>query len=144
VASQSWQDFQIWQEFGRPSLSAVSPSLHWSAESRRSVDKEETGRMLCAWQHINNPNRSPRDDLNLQIGGALVLTAEEVAKLAAANEGLLQVMDDDPFSDDTVFVPFAFQLGADGNRQAKKRGHWQALSPCRASRRKLTGYTAQN
>jgi hypothetical protein len=51
--------------------------------------KEETGRMLCAWQHINNPNRSPRDDLNLQIGGALVLTAEEVAKLAAANEGLL-------------------------------------------------------
>ena len=51
-------------------------------------------------------------------------------------------MDDDPFSDDTVFVPFAFQLGADGNRQAKKRGHWQALSPCRASRRKLAGYTA--
>jgi hypothetical protein len=38
-------------------------------------------RMLGVWEYINNPNRSTNEDLNLQVGGTIILNTEALRKL---------------------------------------------------------------
>jgi hypothetical protein len=70
-------------------------------------------KMLGVWMNINNPGRSPKEDLNLTVGGTIVLTRQDVAKLVPG--GLFQVrikvMDDDTFSDDVVHTDESFERG---------------------------------
>ena len=69
-------------------------------------------RMLGAWIFINNPQRSAKEDLNLQVGGTVQLNSEALQLLG---DQLLtikaEVMDEDTFSDDLVFTNDTFQLG---------------------------------
>lgn len=66
-------------------------------------------KMLGVWMHINNPNRSTKEDLNLTVGGVVVLARADLPG------GLwtirVRVMDDDTFSDDLVHTDESFQLG---------------------------------
>lgn len=66
-------------------------------------------KMLGVWMHINNPNRSRTDDLNLTVGGAVALAQADLPG------GLwrirIRVMDDDTFSDDLVHTDESFQFG---------------------------------
>lgn len=67
-------------------------------------------KMLGVWMHINNPNRSAADDLNLTVGGVVAMAQADLPG------GLwrirIRVMDDDTFSDDLVHTHDTFQLGA--------------------------------
>jgi hypothetical protein len=69
--------------------------------------------MLGVWINVNNPNRSTDQDLNLTVGGTILLTAEDVKKLTKG--GLfnvnIKVMDEDTFSDDTVHTDNSFSVG---------------------------------
>jgi hypothetical protein len=66
-------------------------------------------KMLGVWMHINNPNRSTREDLNLTVGGVVALQSADLPG------GLwtirARIMDDDTFSDDLVYTDESFQLG---------------------------------
>ena len=68
-------------------------------------------KMLGVWMNINNPNRSTSEDLNLTVGGTILLNEEAVRKLG---NGLLRitvkVMDEDTFSDDKLFQDSSFQF----------------------------------
>jgi hypothetical protein len=70
-------------------------------------------RMLGIWINVNNPSRSPAEDLNLQVGGTILLNSKEVAKLPQG--GLfnvkIKVLDSDTFSDDLVFTDDNFNRG---------------------------------
>ena len=70
-------------------------------------------KMLGVWINVNNPGRSTSQDLNLTVGGTILLTTEDVRKLG--NEGLfnvrIRVMDDDTFSDDVVHTDNSFSIG---------------------------------
>jgi hypothetical protein len=69
-------------------------------------------RMLGVWINIENPNRSTSEDLNLTVGGTILLNQEALRKL---QEHLLtvtvKVMDEDTFSDDLIFTNASFQIG---------------------------------
>jgi hypothetical protein len=69
-------------------------------------------RMLGVWIYINNPNRSTSDDLNLTVGGTIILNTEALRKLG---EQLLtvriKVMDADAFDDDLLLTNETFQIG---------------------------------
>jgi hypothetical protein len=62
---------------------------------------------------VNNPGRSAREDLNLTVNGTIVLTSQEVAKLAPGQlfRVKITVMEDDTFSDDVVHTDTSFERG---------------------------------
>jgi hypothetical protein len=69
-------------------------------------------RMLGAWINVNNPNRTTNEDLNLTVGGTILLNTEALRLL----EGELlkvriRVMDDDTAADDLVYTDQSFQVG---------------------------------
>jgi hypothetical protein len=68
-------------------------------------------RMLGVWEYINNPNRSTNEDLNLTVGGTIILSTEALRKLG---EQLLtvkiNVMDEDAVSDDLLYTNETFQI----------------------------------
>ncbi len=70
-------------------------------------------RMLGAWMHVNNPNRSAQEDLNLTVGGVVSLNAADVGKLVPGQlfKVRVKVMDDDTFSDDLILTDESFQVG---------------------------------
>lgn len=66
--------------------------------------------MLGVWMNINNPGRALNEDLNLTVGGTIVLTAADVARLKP-NELFnvkITVWDEDTFSDDVVYTDQTF------------------------------------
>jgi hypothetical protein len=69
--------------------------------------------MLGVWMNINNPNRTTSQDLNLTVGGTIMLSDADLKKLGGKG-GLfainIKVMDEDTFSDDTVFTDSSFQV----------------------------------
>ena len=71
-------------------------------------------KMLGVWINVNNPDRSPSEDVNLQVGGTIVLTKGEVAKLVKGelfNVGII-VMDWDHYTpDDFVYRDNTFSVG---------------------------------
>ena len=69
-------------------------------------------KMLGVWMQIMNPNRSAQDDLNLTVGGTMVLTRAEVEKLAPGQllPVRIRVMDEDSFSDDLVYTDNTFSI----------------------------------
>lgn len=66
-------------------------------------------RMKGVWMHINNPDRTAQEDLNLSVGGVISLAKKDLPG------GLwtvrIKVMDDDTFDDDVVFSNSSFQRG---------------------------------
>ena len=62
---------------------------------------------------VNHPRRSAQEDLHLTVGGAIVLTPQEVAKLVPGQLFRVQItlMDDDTFSDDVVHTDTTFERG---------------------------------
>jgi hypothetical protein len=69
-------------------------------------------RMLGAWIHINNPNRTTKEDLNLTVGGAVVLNTEALRLLGGNLLRIrIDVKDEDTFSDDLLLTDQSFQLG---------------------------------
>ena len=68
-------------------------------------------KMQSVSMQVNNPGRSAREDLNLTVGGTIVLTPQEVAKLVPGQLFRVQitVMDDDTFSDDVVHTDTTFE-----------------------------------
>src|ERR671931_1257 len=70
-------------------------------------------KMLGVWMHVNNPGRSSKEDLNLTVGGTIVLTPQDVAKLVPGSlfRVRIKVMDDDTFSDDVVHTDETFERG---------------------------------
>ncbi len=67
-------------------------------------------KMRGAWMYINNPNRSPRDDLNLTVGGVLIV--EQADLPGGLWTVTVRVMDDDTFFDDLVHTDTSFQVNA--------------------------------
>lgn len=69
-------------------------------------------RMLGVWEYINNPKRSTNEDLNLTVGGTIILNTEALRKLG---EQLLtvkiEVKDEDAISDDLLYTDQTFQIG---------------------------------
>jgi hypothetical protein len=69
-------------------------------------------RMLGVWIFINNPKRSTSEDLNLTVGGTIILNTEALRLLG---EQLLtvkiEVKDEDTFSDDLLLTNESFQIG---------------------------------
>src|SRR3954454_23848336 len=65
-------------------------------------------KMLGVWMNINNPNRSTHEDLNLTVGGTVLLSSSDPHGLWTIS---VRVMDEDTFSDDLVFTDDSFQLG---------------------------------
>lgn len=69
--------------------------------------------MLGVWINVNNPSRTTSQDLNLTVGGTILLSDADVKKLTKG--GLfnvnIKVMDEDTFSDDTVHTDNSFQVG---------------------------------
>lgn len=68
--------------------------------------------MLGVWININNPNRSTNEDLNLTVGGTIILNTEALRKLG--NQLLtirIKVMDSDAFDDDLLLTDESFQIG---------------------------------
>jgi hypothetical protein len=63
---------------------------------------------LGVWMNINNPNRSTHEDLNLTVGGTVLLSSSDPHGLWTIR---VRVMDEDTFSDDLVFTDDSFQLG---------------------------------
>jgi len=76
-------------------------------------------KMLGVWMDINNPNRSPSDDLNLTVGGTIRLTSAELAKVppGALFNVKVKVMDSDTFSDDLVHSDNSFSIGIRSDNQ---------------------------
>jgi hypothetical protein len=76
-------------------------------------------KMLGVWMDINNPNRSPSEDLNLTVGGTIWLSSAELAKVPPG--GLfnvkIKVMDSDSFSDDLVHSDNSFSIGVRSDNQ---------------------------
>jgi hypothetical protein len=74
------------------------------------------GKMLGVWINVNNPNRTTSQDLNLTVGGTILLSEAEVRALGGG--GLftvtVRVMDDDSFSDDLVHSDSTFQINVQG------------------------------
>ena len=70
-------------------------------------------KMQSVSMQVNNPGRSSREDLNLTVGGTIVLTSQEVAKLVPGQlfRVKITVMDDDTFSDDVVHTDTTFERG---------------------------------
>lgn len=70
-------------------------------------------RMLGVWILINNPNRSTNDDLNLTVGGTIVLTDADVKKLVKGQlfNVRIKVMDSDSISDDLIHSDNNFSVG---------------------------------
>lgn len=69
-------------------------------------------KMLGAWILINNPQRSIHEDLNLTVGGTIILNTEAIRLLG--NKLLtvrIEVKDEDSFSDDLLLTNQAFQIG---------------------------------
>lgn len=70
-------------------------------------------KMLGVWINVNNPNRTTSQDLNLSVGGTILLSEAEVRALGQG--GLfgvnIRVMDDDSVSDDLVHTDNSFQVG---------------------------------
>ena len=65
-------------------------------------------KMRGTWMHINNPNRSAQEDLNLSVGGVLIVEQSGLpGGLWTTN---IRVMDDDTFSDNVVHADASFQL----------------------------------
>jgi hypothetical protein len=68
-------------------------------------------RMLGVWEYINNPGRSTNEDLNLTVGGTIILNMEALRLLG---EQLLtvkiNVMDADAISDDLLHTDESFQI----------------------------------
>jgi hypothetical protein len=73
-------------------------------------------KMLGVWINVNNPNRTISQDLNLPVGGTILLTEAEARALGGG--GLfnvnVRVMDDDSFSDDLVHTDNSFQINVQG------------------------------
>jgi len=73
-------------------------------------------KMLGVWINVNNPNRTVSQDLNLTVGGTIMLTEAEVRALGGG--GLftinVRIMDDDSFSDDLVHSDATFQINVQG------------------------------
>jgi hypothetical protein len=69
--------------------------------------------MLGVWTVINNPNRTTSQDLNLTVGGTILLTDADVKKLQKGElfKINIKIMDEDTFSDDTVHTDNSFQVG---------------------------------
>jgi hypothetical protein len=74
------------------------------------------GKMLGVWINVNNPNRSTSQDLNLTVGGAIMLSEAEVRTLGGG--GLfrinIRIMDDDSVSDDLLHTNNSFQINVQG------------------------------
>jgi hypothetical protein len=69
-------------------------------------------RMLGVWMNINNPTRSTSEDLNLSVGGTILLNREALEKLKGQLLTVtIKVMDEDAVSDDLVFTDASFQIG---------------------------------
>lgn len=72
-------------------------------------------KMLGVWMFVVNPDRSAQDILHLRTGGHIKLTSQELAKIAATNDYLLnvkvKVMDSDTFDDDLVFTDESLFFG---------------------------------
>jgi hypothetical protein len=73
-------------------------------------------KMLGVWINVNNPNRTTSQDLNLTVGGTILLTEAEVSALGGG--GLftvnVRIMDDDSVSDDLVHSDATFQINVRG------------------------------
>ena len=56
--------------------------------------------MLGVWTVINNPNRTTSQDLNLTVGGTILLTDADVKKLQKGElfKINIKIMDEDTFS----------------------------------------------
>jgi hypothetical protein len=69
-------------------------------------------KMSGVWININNPGRSAQEDLNLTVGGTILLTTDEVAKVTPGQLFTIRinVMDDDTFSDDFVHTDESFSV----------------------------------
>jgi hypothetical protein len=69
--------------------------------------------MLGVWTVINNPNRTTSQDVNLTVGGTILLTDADVKKLQKGElfKINIKIMDEDTFSDDTVHTDNSFQVG---------------------------------
>jgi hypothetical protein len=69
--------------------------------------------LLGVWMIVNNPNRTTSQGLNITVGGTILLNDADVKKLPKG--GLfniaIKVMDEDTFSDDTVFTDNSFSVG---------------------------------
>jgi hypothetical protein len=69
-------------------------------------------KMLGVWINVNNPNRTTSQDLNLTVGGTILLTEAELRALGGG--GLftvnIRIMDDDSISDDLVHSNATFQI----------------------------------
>lgn len=69
-------------------------------------------RMLGVWIYINNPKRSTNEDLNLTVGGTIILNVEALRKLGGKLLTVkIKVMDADAFSDDLLYTDETFQIG---------------------------------
>jgi hypothetical protein len=67
-------------------------------------------KMIGVWMYV--APRSPSDDVNLTGGATLILTEADKRKLGdSLMRVLIRVMDDDTFSDNTVYKDDNFQLG---------------------------------
>jgi hypothetical protein len=79
----------------------------------RLPEKEcNMAKMLGVWINVNNPSRTTSQDLNLTVGGTILLTEAEVRSLGGG--GLfpvnVRIMDDDSVSDDLVHSDVSFQI----------------------------------
>jgi hypothetical protein len=70
-------------------------------------------KMLGVWINVNNPGRSPQEDLHLSVNGTILLTPQDVAKLVPGQlfHVRIKVMDDEAFSDDLVHTDETFERG---------------------------------
>ena len=69
-------------------------------------------KMLGAWIDINNPNRSTNEDLNLTVGGTILLNTEALRLLGGQLLTIkIDVMDEDSALDDLLMTDQSFQLG---------------------------------
>jgi hypothetical protein len=96
-------------------------------------------KMLGVWMDINNPKRSPSEDLNLTVGGTIRLSSAELAKVppGALFNVKIKVMDSDTFSDDLVHSDHSFSIGAQSDNQAFMTG---VIVPARALKNSEPSY----
>jgi hypothetical protein len=97
-------------------------------------------KMIGVWMNINNPNRSAQDDLNLTVGGTIVLTQAEVRKLVPGQlfNVRIRVMDEDSFSDDLVYSDNSFSIGVSDTNP--KLFHTGVIVPRKQLRDSEPGY----
>jgi hypothetical protein len=73
-------------------------------------------KMLGVWIIVNNPNRTTSQDLNVTVGGVILLSEAEVRALGGG--GLfsinVRIRDEDSLSDDTVHTDATFQINVQG------------------------------